>query len=219
MTKPPARPGAGRRKGGRDVPPSGGGGSGPAPRKPGAPARPCVQPGSEPERPGPFPDPGGQAPLQVSSRPGGRRLSQPRAVSRADGGCLLIYAGGCLPRCRRRAQSRTRSPPWIWGPQRLCTHTHTLAHDRSVVKGGPTPADLHPHTPHLGRGVTHSRSVSMEPPLRICKSKSEIKPPPTSSSSSSLSTSSSSLQPQQPQHQQRRQRQQQNLLPLKSDDP
>ncbi|XP_061260012.1 uncharacterized protein LOC133239765 [Bos javanicus] len=39
------------------------------------------------------------------------------------------------------------------------------------LKGGPTPADLLPHKHHLGRRIAQSRSVSMEPALRICKSK------------------------------------------------
>lgn len=116
-----------------------------------------------------------------------------------------------------------KNPVPFFGPggDSVCKHTNTHTHTRGHTDTQPNiilnkarlqRTSTH-NARHLGRRITQSSSVSMEPPLSICKSKSEIKPPLTSSS---LSTSSSSLQPQQPQYQQQ---QQQTLLPLKSDDP
>lgn len=198
--------------------PSGGSG-GPAPRKPGAQARPGAQPRSAPGRPlGPLapdaPDPSrswacGQtlrlprASHQVSFDRGGRRLSLQGSERRQPGRRRVpAYLHWRLPAARRRCRAprRTCSPASdLEATASVNTHTHTLVHGNSVVKGGPSPADqYHPprtHTQHLGRRITQSRSVSMEQPFRICKSKSEIKPPPISSSSS-LPSSSSSSQPQ-----------------------
>lgn len=188
---------------------SGGGGSGPAPRKPAGPPRPGAQPRSEPARrlrplapdargrspspadgralgplrgaPPSFVSPRREAPLPVRARGAG---------SGADGGLRLIYAGTA----RREAPlpDPEKDPLPSFGGDGVCKHAHTCTRQfcckRRPDSSGPAPT----HTQHLGRRITQSRSASMEPPLRICKSKSEIKPPPTSSSSASLSTSSSS---------------------------
>lgn len=202
-TRRPSRAAAAQRPGSRACRPS------PAPNPP-----------AGTRRPPPLPQPRGPASPRTAA---GRPIKFPPAARpgrRQPAAAVPAYLHRRLPgeRRRRRAPRRTRSrPSALEATTSVNTHTHTRAHN-SVLKGGPTPADLHPHTQHLGRRTAQGRSASMEPPLRICKSKSEIKPPPTSSSSSSSSlstSSSSSLQPQQPEEQQP----EQSLLPPKPDDP
>lgn len=154
-------------------------GSGPAPRKPGAPARPGAQPRSEPDcppapaagtqRPRPFPELGGRAgePWDRRGRPikfplaaaGGDSPSRERvAGSRRTAGSCLFPRRLPAERRRRRALRRTRSPASdLEATASVNMHTHTLAHGNFVVIGGPTPADLHPplHTHNTWGAESH----------------------------------------------------------------
>lgn len=108
---------------------------------------------------------GGASPLQGSERrrPGRRRVP--------------AYLHGRLPAKWRRcwAPSRTCSP--AWDPEATAsvnTHTHTLAHDNFVVKGGPTPANqYHTHTHTTPGAQNHTEQVCVHgatfPHLQIQK--------------------------------------------------
>lgn len=118
MTKPlgPGRALAGGKEDAASLRSGGGDGGGPAPRKPGAPARPCAQPSSEPARRLPPLTPDARDPRRPQGRASsgtaaGRPIKFPVAAaggaspgrgagadSPADSGILLIYAGGCLER-------------------------------------------------------------------------------------------------------------------------
>lgn len=101
--------------------------------------------------------------------------------SRERGAGSRRTAGSCLfprrlpaERRRRRAPRRTRSPPSdLEATASVNMHTHTLAHDNFVVKGGPTPADLHLPTHSTPGAQNHTEQVCVHgatsPHLQIQK--------------------------------------------------
>lgn len=173
-------------------------------------------PGSRPGRPGPAPSPARSppaasgrwhptpaaappvrrtdepwgrcgAPHQVSSRRGARHLSRSGRGAQAAGrtaGSGLFTLG--LPGERRRCRTRrkTRSPPSV---ATASVNTHTHAHDNSVVKGGPTPADLHPHTHSTWGAESHRAglrpwshlSASANPKVKLNLHQPPPPPPPS----------------------------------------